>query len=355
MEIFCTGCGRALKSNESFCTGCGTKVRSPEASETMKVTPPMDRTSLKHGAAPKNKTALITIFSIVGIAVIVIAAYFIVNSLKDSNHEAAPAAATSAKKTANEKGTDVKPEEPVNAKSEESMITDSIQKLNALRIHTSGLDISVGEWEVSNENGKLSLGATSIPSKSLARIFALYDAGNINSLKTWAKEVYYIAEDLSQELDADWSIEAGNNCVSEHPASLPSSDLMAYSGSCGYSIPVLSGTDKDDLSLIINSTVFGTTDVTQPTTARSGEFIFPDSDYQRLTESEVAALTVEQLRLARNEIYARHGYIFDSADLRSYFSKKSWYFEDASYDGTTVNEIEKYNVELIKSRERYLK
>lgn len=101
--------------------------------------------------------------------------------------------------------------------------------------------------------------------------------------------------------------------------------------------------------------MFGTTDYTSPTVATSGEYILPGSDDRRLTESELAPLTLEQLRLARNEIYARRGYIFNSEDLQSYFSKKSWYYPDASYNGTTVNEIEKYNVELIQSRERDLK
>ena len=77
-------------------------------------------------------------------------------------------------------------------------------------------------------------------------------------------------------------------------------------------------------------------------------------DQRRLTESEIADMTLEELRLARNEIYARHGYIFNSEDLNSYFQQKSWYHEDAAYDGITLSEIEKYNVELIQNSERNL-
>jgi large-conductance mechanosensitive channel len=93
---------------------------------------------------------------------------------------------------------------------------------------------------------------------------------------------------------------------------------------------------------------------TPATEAASDDYILPASDFRRLTESDIAPLSLEELRLARNEIYARRGYIFNSKELQDYFVKKPWYFPDASYDGTTLNEIEKYNAELIQNRERSL-
>lgn len=73
---------------------------------------------------------------------------------------------------------------------------------------------------------------------------------------------------------------------------------------------------------------------------------------RRLTEEDLSYLMKEELRIARNEIYARHGYIFKSNDLKEYFSNTSWYqpvFSDASqFD---LNEYERYNVEFIKSHE----
>jgi hypothetical protein len=58
----------------------------------------------------------------------------------------------------------------------------------------------------------------------------------------------------------------------------------------------------------------------------------------------------EQLRLMRNEILARHGYVFKSQDLRDYFSKKPWY-KPAANNNVKLNIIEQTNVELIKSEE----
>ncbi|PFA22062.1 zinc ribbon domain-containing protein [Bacillus cereus] len=79
-------------------------------------------------------------------------------------------------------------------------------------------------------------------------------------------------------------------------------------------------------------------------------FFFPDSHIRRLTSAELNLLTKEQLRIARNEIYARHGHIFQTKDMQAYFLKQSWYRENPYYKGE-LNDIEAYNVELIKSKE----
>lgn len=59
----------------------------------------------------------------------------------------------------------------------------------------------------------------------------------------------------------------------------------------------------------------------------------------------------EQLRLMRNEILARHGYVFKSQDLRDYFGRKAWYRPAANNSAIKLSIIEQTNVELIKSEE----
>ncbi|PEC55269.1 zinc ribbon domain-containing protein [Bacillus cereus] len=79
-------------------------------------------------------------------------------------------------------------------------------------------------------------------------------------------------------------------------------------------------------------------------------FIFPDSDIRKLTSTDLTYVSKEQLKIARNEIYARHGHIFQTKDMQAYFSKQSWYRENPYFTGK-LTDIESYNVELIKSRE----
>jgi uncharacterized membrane protein YvbJ len=85
----------------------------------------------------------------------------------------------------------------------------------------------------------------------------------------------------------------------------------------------------------------------------SSEYILPNSDKTVLGEEDIATLSKEQLRLARNEIYARHGYVFNSSDLQKYFSSKSWYQPNTSYNGS-LSDVEKENVKLLKASEAHM-
>lgn len=88
--------------------------------------------------------------------------------------------------------------------------------------------------------------------------------------------------------------------------------------------------------------------------ASSSVYIFEDSDSRYLTSAECEAKTAEELRIARNEIYARHGRLFDSEDLQAYFSSQDWYdgtIAPEDFDYTVLNDYEIYNVNLMKSIE----
>lgn len=86
------------------------------------------------------------------------------------------------------------------------------------------------------------------------------------------------------------------------------------------------------------------------------EWILPESDLRYYTDAELSLLTDEELYLARNEIYARLGREFKNADLRDYFSSKSWYTpkyapEDFDRVGPTLNSYERANADAIMALE----
>src|SRR4051794_28521179 len=62
-----------------------------------------------------------------------------------------------------------------------------------------------------------------------------------------------------------------------------------------------------------------------PAVSSEGDFIFADSDRVRLTRSMLRDLSPSQLRIARNEIYARRGRFFRDQSLAQHFSRFSWY------------------------------
>jgi len=76
------------------------------------------------------------------------------------------------------------------------------------------------------------------------------------------------------------------------------------------------------------------------------DFLFP-SDRELITEEYLMTLTKEEVALVRNEIYARHGYIFRNEQYRTYFSNKPWYTPNENFDDSLLSEIEKANVDII--------
>ena len=87
----------------------------------------------------------------------------------------------------------------------------------------------------------------------------------------------------------------------------------------------------------------------------SGEYIFQNSGTTELTREEVQGHTKEELRIARNEIYARHGVIFDVEELDTYFQSKSWYTPTISLreflDTMELSMVEENNITLISEVE----
>lgn len=72
---------------------------------------------------------------------------------------------------------------------------------------------------------------------------------------------------------------------------------------------------------------------------------------REMTYYDVEGKSAEELRLMRNYIFARRGYIFESEDLKEYFERFSWYVP-LYYDVTPrLSDIEEYNVNFIKEWE----
>ena len=95
---------------------------------------------------------------------------------------------------------------------------------------------------------------------------------------------------------------------------------------------------------------------TMPSTvAINNEFILPDSSVRILDKSELVGFSAEQCRLARNEIYAKHGRMFDDAGLQNYFNSRSWYhgtIPAKQFNDNMLSDIEIQNRNLIIAFEK---
>ncbi len=77
--------------------------------------------------------------------------------------------------------------------------------------------------------------------------------------------------------------------------------------------------------------------------------IFPDSDTVELTEADLEGKDAATLRLARNEIFARHNRRFADPALAEHFAQFDWY--RPGEDETRLSKLEIANVEAIRRYE----
>ncbi len=96
------------------------------------------------------------------------------------------------------------------------------------------------------------------------------------------------------------------------------------------------------------------------TTETDDSFIFEDSNSRYLTEYELYGMSDWDLRVARNEIYARYGRMFEDEALREHFMAQDWYeplytAEEMDAFGESIfNDYEIYNLDLITKIETEL-
>lgn len=90
-------------------------------------------------------------------------------------------------------------------------------------------------------------------------------------------------------------------------------------------------------------------DLTPPEPDADIGIVFPQSSDTLLTAADMAGKDSATLRIARNEIFARNGRIFNDPALRKHFEKFDWY-RAQSYE-PKLNAVEKKNVALIRQFE----
>lgn len=86
----------------------------------------------------------------------------------------------------------------------------------------------------------------------------------------------------------------------------------------------------------------------------SSQYVLWYSDQITLTKDDLAGMSKDDLRTARNEIYARHGRKFNDKDIQEGFNNREWYkgtIEPDQFDDSVLSEIEKENLKVIKECE----
>ena len=85
------------------------------------------------------------------------------------------------------------------------------------------------------------------------------------------------------------------------------------------------------------------------------DYMLPGSDSEYITMADLKGFSAKECRIARNEIYARHGRKFKDEELQAYFDGKDWYhgtIEPDSFKEDMLNEYELANRDLIVEFEK---
>ena len=100
------------------------------------------------------------------------------------------------------------------------------------------------------------------------------------------------------------------------------------------------------------------TDVDSPYQTDISDFDFSDYDYNNylMPFSSRRLITLDDIReyqpiyidYIRNEIFARHGYIFSKLEYSRFFESKEWYKKNSNFSDSDLNSIELQNVEFLK-------
>lgn len=82
---------------------------------------------------------------------------------------------------------------------------------------------------------------------------------------------------------------------------------------------------------------------------------YTSRDLQSTIEGSYPAEKRLYIKTLRNEIYARHGRVFRSEDLKEIFSGCDWYRANELFSENMLNEYEKYNVQFLLNNEKQLR
>lgn len=103
-------------------------------------------------------------------------------------------------------------------------------------------------------------------------------------------------------------------------------------------------TDANDMEIV--------GDVNDSVDYNEEEYVLPNSDIEDASMMGDLVMTMESkwLRIAKNEIYARHGRRFSDPELQAYFDSKDWYsgyINPEDFDESFLSEIEKRNIQFL--------
>lgn len=318
--MFCTQCGKSLPENAQFCPGCG-KVISAAGKFTGETTHPGGNISPngapvpaahKNGGRRKTETYVALGLLAVLFGIVAVAAY--INWSSGRSLDKPPARVEN---------------QPPDAISGDASTPPSA---SAKSYYDMGFDEIFAKFVgtyVSNDGHTLQIGYSPVNQSPVATLESGTERYYLDTISTNVERPDWVSLDLAAS-SREVTVRFAPNY--DDPEQYQAFITTPHGGT----------TKLTDIAKV--------SDEVADETAFLPTAVFPHSSTQLLNSWEVEGLSDTDLTYAINEIYARHGYIFKSEELRLHFEQFDWYHGTIPADAFSyemLNSIEQQNLNLM--------
>ncbi|CVI73956.1 Double zinc ribbon [Eubacteriaceae bacterium CHKCI004] len=352
--VECPACGVKIKKENSFCTNCGAALQKTQKHKTEQ--------KVRRKKQRKNKSInifLILIIVIIAIFISVVSLYFLKSGNNDNQANYIEATED-----------DFFDEESLSDTEDEVMAED--QLVDSTQSTESNIDVDNEVEQINNQcdNIESSISAGIYNTIDIENgTIAYYDTTGLKAILDKEDGNYYYFDNdnlifVYYEMIHPYKFYFQDDQLirwSYLPS--PGDDLNAVNNDQDKSWESSILEEAEDLknkwvlALASVSTTQANVTTTQPAadTTQTNEniseqYILDGSDSRYISSSELDGLTAQEVKLARNEIYARHGRKFEDKAIRKYFKQFSWYhpsIEPEDFDESLLNNFEIANRDLI--------
>ena len=315
--MFCRNCGAEIKDDWKICPNCGKEiVRNNENT---------GQVSQQEKFDTKKSKKKIIIGIIIGIIVVGGAGIvYGVNANKTQNTQPKTT-------TASKKGKKTKEIKDFSKQDFEDLVGKTKEEIEKAGIPK----VEKGEYETSDSSVKVSM--------KKGKVNFIHIEGDEKTAPTF----HEVKLGMSKE-------EAEEKLKDAYPETMLSAEgLYAMNYEKQEQVTCYCDTDNDQV-LEISYQALTEEELKEVKEELAQQFVFPDSANKYLSEDEIRKVDVDKMNIGRNEIYARHGYIFTDEEMKQYFENQQWYRERVTADQfkeDVFNSFEKKNIELIKKVE----
>ncbi|MBO4365368.1 MAG: YARHG domain-containing protein [Eggerthellaceae bacterium] len=395
----CTNCGVELEEGARYCQDCGFPVPGTGSSSVR----PVDAATASGRTKRSRATAIIVgVLGVIAVVVVIAAAIALLGGQGSSGKNESDASANAETSFASEAADEAASSSASSSEASSSKASKSKKKkkefvqANAeakarkkataagMQILSGTLHITTYGNRISKVNSKMASTFSSVANQELAildfsmneTVYACYTRGGEISAKTNQECIALTEIDKWREFDGQLIVVAAypgdlvfpNNAAEALYTAIGGAILIAplnedRAAALSYdhselpvvpNLPSLKDAKKSAKDKKNSDKKSTSSASSSSAAAKSNSYMLPDSATRTYTKAELKKLSDYELFIARNEIFARHGRKFQSAELKRYFESKSWYkgtVEAAAFKESVLNANEQANAALIRQIE----